>query len=164
MKRLALLATSLLLLTGCAPAPELPVKDAYLIRGECEGIEVVVNFGILGKRQATCVEATGEVNAKELLADAGFLTEGTKSYGDQIVCRVNGLPSATEAIEVEGQEPHLESCNDMPPAFAYWALWVKADAEAKWNYATEGVGTLNLKPGQSIGLAFSTGGATPTPN
>ncbi|NBU23223.1 MAG: hypothetical protein EBS38_04860 [Actinobacteria bacterium] len=164
MKRLALLATSLLLLTGCAPAPELAVKDAYLIRGECEGIEVVVNFGILGKRQATCVEATGEVNAKELLADAGFLTEGTKSYGDQIVCRVNGLPSATEAIEVEGQEPHLESCNDMPPAFAYWALWVKADAEAKWNYATEGVGTLNLKPGQSIGLAFSTGGATPTPN
>lgn len=164
MKKLALIAITALLLTGCAPERPISAESEYLIRGECNGIEVVVNFGILGKRQATCVETTGPVNAKELLKEAGFLTEGTGAYGDQIVCRVNDLPSATEPIEVPGQEPHIETCQNMPPAFAYWALWVRSGVEGKWVYATEGVGTLELNPGESIGLAFSTGGATPTPN
>jgi hypothetical protein len=164
LKKLVLLATAALLLSGCAPAKPVSAEAEYLIRGECNGVEVVVNFGILGKRQATCVEATEPMNAKELLKEAGFLTQGTDAYGDQIVCRVNELPSPTEAFEVPGEEPYIESCKNMPPAFAYWALWVRSDAEAKWEYATEGVGTLELKPGESIGLAFSTGGATPTPN
>jgi hypothetical protein len=164
LKKFAALSLITLLIAGCAPAEELGAKEEYLIRGECSGVEVVVNFGILGKREATCVELEKEINAKELLAEAGFVTEGTGAYGDQIVCRVNELPSATEVFEVEGQEPHLETCKDMPPAFAYWALWVKPNVESKWDYATEGVGTLTLTPGQSIGLAFSTGGATPTPN
>lgn len=164
MKKLVLLATAALLLSGCAPGKPVSAEAEYLIRGECNGIEVVVNFGILGKRQSTCVEATEPKNAKELLKEAGFLTQGTDAYGDQIVCRVNELPSPTEAFEVPGEEPYIESCKNMPPAFAYWALWVRSDTEAKWEYATEGVGTLELKPGQSIGLAFSTGGATPTPN
>lgn len=164
MKKLVLLATAALLLAGCAPARPISAESEYLIRGECNGIEVVVNFGILGKRQATCVEASERMNAKELLKEAGFSTQGTDAYGDQIVCRVNELPSATEAFEVPGEEPYIESCKNMPPAFAYWALWVRSSAEAKWEYATEGVGTLELQPGESIGLAFSTGGATPTPN
>ena len=164
MKKLALLSVAALLLAGCAPARPISAEAEYLIRGECNGVEVVVNFGILGKRQSTCVETAGPVNAKELLKEAGFATEGTGSYGDQIVCRVNDLPSAAEAFEVPGQEPHVETCKDMPPAFAYWALWVRSSAEGKWTYATEGVGTLELNPGESIGLAFSTGGATPTPN
>ena len=164
MKKLVLLATAVLLLAGCAPARPISAESEYLIRGECNGIEVVVNFGILGKREATCVEASEPMNAKELLKEAGFLTQGTDAYGDQIVCRVNDLPSATQAFEVPGEEPYIESCKNMPPAFAYWALWVRSSAEAKWEYATEGVGTLELQPGESIGLAFSTGGATPTPN
>ncbi len=164
MKKLLLLATAALLLAGCAPARPISAESEYLIRGECNGIEVIVNFGILGKRQATCVEASEPMNAKELLKEAGFSTQGTDAYGDQIVCRVNELPSATEAFEVPGEEPYIESCKNMPPAFAYWALWVRSSAEAKWEYATEGVGTLELQPGESIGLAFSTGGGTPTPN
>jgi hypothetical protein len=164
LKKLVLLATTALLLAGCEPARPISAESEYLIRGECNGIEVVVNFGILGKRQATCVEASEPMNAKELLKEAGFSTQGTDAYGDQIVCRVNELPSATEAFEVPGEEPYIESCKNMPPAFAYWALWVRSSSEAKWEYATEGVGTLELQPGESIGLAFSTGGATPTPN
>lgn len=164
MKKLALLAVSALLLSGCAPARPISAGAEYLIRGECNGVEVVVNFGILGKRQSTCVETDGPANAKELLKEAGFVTQGTDAYGDQIVCRVNELPSPTEAFEVPGQDPYIETCKNMPPAFAYWALWVRSTGEGKWTYATEGVGTLELNPGESIGLAFSTGGATPTPN
>ncbi len=64
MKKLVLLATTALLLAGCAPARPISAESEYLIRGECNGIEVVVNFGILGKRQATCVEASEPMNTK----------------------------------------------------------------------------------------------------
>ena len=100
----------------------------------------------------------------DVLRFAGITTEGTDTYGDQVVCRVNGLPSEDEAFVVEEEGPHLESCVDMPPAFAYWALWVKSDGDAEWSYAEEGVATLPLEPGMSVGLAFSTGGETPVPS
>lgn len=131
-----------------------------------ECIEVVVDFGILGESPApSCVQIESEtVPAKQLLQTAGFETEGTATYGDEIVCRVNGLPSAQESFQVEGEQPHTESCLDMPPAFAYWALWVKNSKDENWEYAQTGIGTLELKPGQSIGLVFSVAGETNTPN
>lgn len=164
MRSVALLSLALLTLAGCAPLEPYTGETAYIVTGECEGVEVVVNYGKLAKRTAHCVETTGAMNAKELLLEAGVKTEGTAAYGDQIVCRVNGLPAADEPIVVAGQAPHSETCVDMPPAFAYWGLWVKANSEAEWEYAKEGVGSLMLQPGQSIGLAFATGGKTPTPN
>lgn len=164
MRKLSLLLVAAIMLAGCAPQPTRSAKENYVLSGECAGIEVVVNFGMLGKRSSSCVEAEGPMNAKEALALAGFETEGTATYGDQIVCRVNGLPSATEPLEIKGQEPHLETCENMPPSFAYWALWLKPSAAGEWDYATEGVGTLLVDPGQVIGLAFSVDGATPTPN
>jgi hypothetical protein len=97
------------------------------------------------------------------LSVAGYDIEGTATYGDQVVCRVNDLPSESEPFVVEGEEPHIETCADMPPAFGYWALWVKSDLDAQWAYAEEGVGTLPVEPGQTLGLVFSTGGDTPTP-
>jgi len=74
------------------------------------------------------------------------------------------LPSEDEVFVVEGEDPHLESCADMPPAFGYWALWVKSDGDGEWSYAEEGVATLTVKPGMTVGLAFSTGGETPVPS
>jgi len=74
------------------------------------------------------------------------------------------LPSESEPFVVDGEDPHLESCADMPPVFAYWALWVKSDADAEWAYAEEGVATLPLEPGMTVGLVFSTGGETPVPS
>ncbi len=131
----------------------------------CEGTTVVVNFGLLSAdRETQCVEFEADsALAKDVLEFAGFSTEGTGTYGDQIVCRVNGLPSATEPFAVEGEDPYTESCADMPPAFGYWALWVSTDGSTEWTYAEEGVGTLMVEPGTSVGLVFSTGGETPTP-
>jgi hypothetical protein len=51
----------------------------------------------------------------------------------------------------------------MPPEFAYWALWVK-QGNTDWGYAMVGVSDLTLKPGDSIGLVFTTGTSTPTPS
>ena len=131
----------------------------------CSGVTVVVNFGILSEDslKQCVVVGGGPAVAHEILSVAGVTTEGTITYGDQVVCRVNGLPSESEAFTVEGEQPHTETCADMAPAFAYWALWVKQSAEADWAYAEEGVGTLELVAGDTIGLAFSTGGETPVP-
>ncbi len=148
---LALTASSLLVLAGCAasPAEAFPLGDP----GACEGVTVI------------CVEFSDpSAVATDVLRFAGTTTEGTDTYGDQVVCRVNGLPSEDEAFVVEGEDPHLESCADMPPAFAYWALWVKSDGDAEWSYAEEGVATLPLEPGMTVGLAFSTAGETAVPS
>ena len=160
---LSLIALSLLVVAGCSAQTSSDFSLGDI--DSCEGVTVVVNYGILAdNREVSCVELSGsEAIAQDVLAFAGITTEGTVTYGDQVVCRVNGLPSSSEAFVVEGQEPHLESCEDMPPAFAYWALWVKDDAESSWSYAEEGVATLSLTPGMSVGLAFSTGGETPVP-
>jgi hypothetical protein len=138
---LALTASSLLVLAGCAASP----AEAFTLGDPeaCEGVTVMVNYGILSSdRDVTCVEFSDpSAVATDVLRFAGITTEGTDTYGDQVVCRVNGLPSEDEAFVVEGEDPHLESCADMPPAFAYWALWVKSDGDAEWSYAEEGVAT-----------------------
>lgn len=164
MRRLALLSAAILTLTGCAPAATYTGEAAYIVTGECAGVEVIVNYGKLAKRTAHCVETEQPMLAREVLAEADVTVDGTLTYGDQIVCRVNGLPSATEPVIVPGEEPHLETCANMPPAFAYWGLWVKTAQGSEWEYAKEGVGSLMVEPGQALGLAFATGGKASTPN
>jgi hypothetical protein len=164
MRLTGLLATSFLVaaLGACSTeAPGLSAGDP----ANCAGVTVVVNFGLLSENRDTeCVNLeNGSAIARDVLSVAGYEIEGTATYGDQVVCRVNDLPSDSEPFVVEGEEPHIETCADMPPAFGYWALWVKSDPSAQWAYAEEGVGTLPVQPGQTLGLVFSTGGETPTP-
>jgi len=153
------------LLAGCAATAE-STDFAMGSTNDCAGVSVVVNFGILSEeRTVQCVEVPGDgALAIEIINFAGYELEGTDAFGDQVVCRVNGLPSETEAFVVEGEKPHVESCADMPPAFGYWALWSKSDDQAEWGYAEAGVGTLVVTTGESIGLVFSTGGETPVPS
>jgi hypothetical protein len=61
-----------------------------------------------------------------------------------VICRVDDQPA-----------PDVESCDTLP-ADAYWALWVK-DADGEWGYAEEGVATLQLEAGQSVGLVYTEG-------
>ena len=160
----ALSLSSLLILAGCAASP----AEAFSVGStdSCDGVSIEVNYGILATdRDGVCIELSGDdAVAIDVLNFAGIDVAGTDTYGDQIICRVNGLPSADEPFVVEGEEPHLETCADMPPAFAYWALWVKDDPQSEWAYAEEGVGTLVLKSGMTVGLVFSTGGDTPFPS
>ena len=130
----------------------------------CAGVNIVVDFGTLDADSVTeCVDATAATAASEALATTGVTTAGSVEYGDQIVCRVNDRPAVDETVVVEGQESFTESCASMPPAYAYWALWVKATPDADWVYAQEGLGTLEVEPGQSVGLVYTTGTETPTP-
>ncbi|MDJ0338983.1 hypothetical protein [Cryobacterium sp. PH31-O1] len=161
-------------LSGCATADSragsptsagaTATAEADASTADCAGVTVVVDYGTLDAATVTdCVDATEALAASETLATTGVTTEGSVEYGDQIVCRVNDRPAADETVVVEGQQSFTETCASMPPAYAYWALWVKATPDADWDYAQEGLGTLEVRPGQSVGLVYTTGTETPTP-
>lgn len=166
IRLVSVLAITAVTLVGCASTPAATTSQNETSSDGCDGIAVVVNYGDLGaETQDSCVSLEGEtIAASEVIDSVGLEVEGTAKYGDQIVCRVNGLPSADEPVIVDGQDPHTETCADMPPQFAYWALFIKKTSDGAWEYATEGLGTLQLNKGESLGLIFTTGDQTPTPN
>ncbi|MDH6423550.1 hypothetical protein [Aurantimicrobium minutum] len=153
------------LLVGCASTAPTTESSTAPETSACNGVEVVVNFGVLdGTNSSQCIEIPGDsAKAIDVVHDAGFSTEGTATYGDAIVCRVNGLPSPTEPVVVPGQAEFTETCAGMPPANAYWALWQKSSDTASWDYAQAGLGDLTVKKGESLGFVFTTGDSTPTP-
>lgn len=140
-------ALVLLALAGCSAAsPEAdPAPTESAADGACTDAEVtlVVEFGPLGAPAIKECAPAGPVT--EALAAADISTEGTADFGDQVVCRVDEQPA-----------PEIESCATLP-ADAYWAMWVKDDADAEWAYAEEGVATLELDAGQSLGLVYTEG-------
>jgi hypothetical protein len=158
------LIVSALTLVGCSPLDSGDFSSGNL--DACKGVLVQVNYGILSDDIVSeCVEFESDsALASDVLSFAGVVTEGTEEYGDMVVCRVNSLPSDAEEIRVEEEEPYLETCEGMPPAFAYWALWHKASPASEWEYATEGVGTLMVSAGEALGLAFSSGADVVTPD
>lgn len=153
------LVASALVLSGCSASQE------FAEDGSCDGVEVVVNYSDLAETTKQCIGLDGNSElAKNVLASAGIAIEGTKAYGDQVICRVNNIPAADKEILVEGEEPYIETCEEMPAAFAYWGLWVRDSQSAEWEYAMEGISSLQLSRGQSIGLAFSLAGEAPNPD
>lgn len=156
MRRLSLLLPTaalglVLALSGCAasgsPAPTASSSAA------CD-VKVVVDFGPLDKPALSECAKAGSATA--VLGSAGITTKGTDDYGNKVVCRVNDEPSPTETVTIPGQAPFVESCHTLN-SVAYWALWVKSGAGAKWAYATKGVDALKLTSGQSIGLVYTAG-------
>jgi hypothetical protein len=130
-----------------------------------EGVTVVVDASALeGEAQEKCVVTAETIGAADALTIAGVETEGTEEYGDQVVCRVNGVPAEDEALPAQDGSDYFETCEAMPAAFAYWSLWVKP-AGSEWGYAQEGLSTLQLEPGDAVELLFTLNGepAAPTP-
>ena len=174
--RLAAIAASaaiaLLALTGCsttatAPTTAPPTTDAA--SGPCvgdSGVTVIVNVGNLDTPKdpslTTCVITDTAILGVDALKKAGVTTEGTTQYGDQVVCRVNGVPSADLVIPAADGSAYKETCATMPAANAYWAVWLKP-AGGTWDYAQEGLTTLKVEPGQSVELLFALNGEPAAP-
>ncbi len=147
----------LLAISGCASSPPAsqPSPATSAAPETCEQVTLIVDFGVLDSPSLS--ECVDEGIAIDSLTDSGVDLEGTVEWGDQIVCRVNNRPAPEETITVEGEEPFVEECQGMPAATAYWALWVKPSADAEWEYAQEGVASLQLEAGQSLGLVYTAG-------
>jgi hypothetical protein len=133
--------------------------DVYT-KADC--VTVYVDYGTLSanKKVEACIPVSGETNALDLLATAGFQLEGTRKYGNAVVCRVNNLPG-----------PDAESCEEMPPAEAYWAVLIKEhellpipfNTAGEWGWAQTGINEVYLHPGDAIGLVFANDGEVKFP-
>lgn len=164
-------AALVLALAGCSsatPAAGSSASPTATADATCAGVTVIVDPGDLkvpaSDKKKTCVATDAPITAAQALTKAAVTTEGTKQYGDQVVCRVNGIPSAQLDIPASDGSTYHEQCQGMPAAFAYWALWLKP-AGGTWAYAQEGMSTQKVAPGQSVELLFTLDDkpATPAP-
>ena len=131
--------------------------------GSCAGVEVVVEYGELGGDDLVeCVDVAGPTIALDVAGDAGLDIEGTAQYGPSIVCRVEGRPALDQPVTLPDGTTHNESCDTMPPMDAYWSLWL-AQGEGEWAYAPAGIDTLEVAPGDRLGLVFTVGGESTPP-
>lgn len=146
---------------------ESPDPGQTLVDGTCptgKGVTLAVDSSALkgGTSQTWCYATTEKIAVADIVTAAGLTVEGTKQYGDQVICRVNGLPSAFEPVGSTKDPAYIEKCESMPAAFAYWALWTKADG-GTWDYAQEGLSTLTAQPGESVELLFTLDGVPASP-
>lgn len=130
----ALLLFALAACTGGAPA-ETPTSaetaTVAILDSACAddaGVTIVVDSSALedGESREWCIGTDEPVAAADALALVDVKTEGTDEYGDQVVCRVDGVPAEDAAIPAEDGSDYFETCASMPAAFAYWSLWQKA--------------------------------------
>jgi hypothetical protein len=141
-----------LALSGCAttsPGAAATPTPSTTTAGPCAEVTVIVEFTTLDHKPITACAPAGV--AADVLKAAKLSTAGTADYGNQVICRVDDLPA-----------PAVESCATLPSA-AYWAMWIKTSADAKWDYAQEGVATQQLTAGQSLGLRYTVGDDTTPP-
>lgn len=161
-----------LALSACAPstpsaAPtSSPSTSSTAAAESCAGVTVIVDTGDLDVADdpstTVCVDTTGTILGTDAVAEAGLTTVGTTTYPDDVICRVGGVPAEdTELPGADGAAYH-ETCADMPPATAYWGLWVKP-AGGTWDYAQTGLSALELNPGDSVELLFALDGAPASP-
>lgn len=165
-------AVLLLSLAACAspaptPTPTGEARAGVATDGACaddEGVTVVVDASALegDAPQEKCVVTAEPITGADALLLAGVETEGTEEYGDQVVCRVDGVPAEDTAIPAEDGSDYFETCAAMPAAFAYWSLWVMP-AGGEWAYAQEGLPTLQLEPGDAVELLFTLHGEPAAP-
>ena len=129
-----------------------------------EGITVAVDASALedGDSKEWCIGSEEALAAADALTLVNVTTEGTDEYGDQVVCRVNGVPAEDLAIPADDGSDYFETCASMPAAFAYWSLWIKP-AGGEWGYAEEGLSTLELQPGEALELLFTLNGEPAAP-
>ena len=166
-------AALLLTLAACSPSPASDTAEPSATASAsasadegCAGVTVVVDASAFEDAdeisQSECVETDEAIAASAALDIAGVTTEGTTEYGDQVVCRVDGLPAEDVALTAEDGSEYFETCESMPAAFAYWSLWVQP-VGGEWAYATEGLSALQLQPGESMALLFTLNGEPAAP-
>jgi len=160
---------AILLLAGCAgTAGDSGEATSPISSGVCAddtGVTLVVDSSALddGALEEFCVTTDEPITAADAFDIAEITTEGTEEYGDQVVCRVNNVPAEDLALTAEDGSDYFETCESMAPAFAYWSLWVKP-AGGEWDYAQEGISTLQLEPGDAAELLFTLNGEPATPS
>lgn len=130
-------AAALAILAGAA-APVITPASASAAAA-CDGVTVVVEPNALGgEPEVSCVQPDeGDTGADLFEKAAHPLTYVTSM--PSVVCRIDGRPKTA-------------GCAQMPPADAYWSLWI-TDGSGAWSYASRNVTEISVTSGQ--GVAFT---------
>jgi len=154
------IAVFLVLLAGAARAPVAAAENVanpdpgLIARWEpCEpntGVTVIVDDQKLGDGMIYVGCALGEqATGVQALENAGFVLEGTTTYGLAFICRIDGEPTPAE-----------ESCTTTPGPGAYWSYW-RGKPGGRWRYSGGGADSPQSRsPVNSVeGWSFGGGGA-----
>lgn len=130
---------------GLVPAP----ADAA---GYCSGsgVNVVVDFGVLGGGIQKGCDPSGNRNAALAFKNAGHTLTPVQSQ-PAFVCRVDGLP-----------DNRTEACVVTPPADAYWGLYW-SDGRSGWTYSSLAAGSLTVPAGATVAFSWQNGGPADPP-
>ena len=124
---------------------------AYAAEGSLcadSGVNVVVDFKELGGGvQLACDESGAGKVATEVFEAAGFELTPVGAFPGA-ACRVDGKPADV-------------ACAKMPPADAYWGLYVGANG--KWDYAPTGADELKPKDGDFVSFAWQASSTSSPP-
>jgi hypothetical protein len=136
-----------LFLAGAGLGPVAGPADAAVCSSDT-GVTVVVDFSKAGGGVVTtCVEGGGGESAAQLLDVDHTLTRDDNYQG--VVCKIDSAPADAE-------------CHTMPPANAYWGLFW-SDGHGGWTYSSQGVDSLDVPAGGSVGMAWQDGGSNDVP-
>lgn len=139
IQRSALVALAILAgATALVVAPA-SASSASSVAEACDGVTVVVEPNALGgDAEVACVRPEEGDTGADLFEKAGHPLTYVTSM-PSVVCRVD-------------ERPETAGCAQMPPADAYWSLWVTDDSGA-WSYASRNVTEISVTSGQ--GVAFT---------
>jgi hypothetical protein len=132
-------------LIGCVSVTALagPPPAAGASADCSSGVIVAVDMSPWQNTIDTVCDSDLPQNAVDALQISGFDPAGTAQYGLAFICRIAGDPPPSE-----------QSCEDTPPATAYWSFWI-ADAGANaWSYSNVGAASLQPQAGSVEAWVF----------
>lgn len=145
------LLQSAALLLGVLALSVTSPSTAYAAEGSlCTdgGVNIVVDFKDLGGGvQQACDESGAGKVATQVFEESGFELTPVAAFPGA-ACRVNGKPAEV-------------ACAKMPPADAYWGLYV--GKAGKWDYAPTGADELKLEDGAFVGFAWQSSSTSSPP-
>ena len=143
---LARLAAAVLVAAAALVVP-VPLAQAAAC-GDGSGVTVVVDYASLGGGVGQSCAGTG--TARQQFEAARYALTDVQSQPG-LVCRVAGAPADV-------------SCQDSPPAGAYWALWTSDGKSGRWSYASRGVDTLRVPAGGTVAFVWDDVAGDRTPS
>lgn len=113
------------------------------------GVTVAVEPAHLGGApEVTCVHPDPGDTGADLFAKAGHAFTRVSSMPD-VVCRIDDRPAEA-------------GCGQMPPANAYWSLWI-SDINGPWTYATQNVNEITVTSGGGVAFRWVDGNVSRAP-
>ena len=143
-------------LAGCsAGGSTASGHEGYCTANDQNSVTVVIDFSDLGPspRIGCAYDLPAHATGMDALVALGIsVTEVTRT--PQFICRIDGMPSADQAVPIPGDDDYKETCVNTPPTTAYWTYW-SASEGGQWTYSLTGYALHEVVIGGYEGYSFA---------